>query len=300
MTYREITDVEFAALPRTAFEIGIFKDVVREHEQATSHSDFCCKVAETYRVTLEAIAARKEVAIADNQVVRAPETKRTYGNGYGNPLAEKLASEAQVKYVRSLMTQRVITDTERKTWSLMLEGPMTSSQASMIINRLKDRALTAETEKAKATRMATDNQKKYVRSLLDTKVWEGQIDVDALTFDTVGELINALKAAPRKPRTETFKVEDGIYFYEGRYVKVQVACYGSGRRYTKVFDTETESWEREGNLLGKLKAEHKLTEAQASQFGALYGQCVRCSLPLTNEFSIEHGYGPVCASKMGF
>lgn len=300
MTYREMTDTEFAAQPRTAFEISIFKDVVREHEQSTSHSAFCCKVAETYRVTLESIAARKEVAIADNQVVRAPETKRTYGNGYGGGSNERPASEAQVRYVRNLMAQRVLTDTERKTWSLMLEGTLTSSQASTIINRLKDRALTAETEKAKATRMATDNQKKYVRSLLETKVWEKAVNVETLTFDEVGELIDALKDAPRKPRTETYKAEDGIYFYEGRYVKVQVALYGSGRRYTKVFDTDTESWEREGNLLGKLKAEHKLTEEQAKRWGDLYGTCIKCGRALTDEESIDRGVGPICAEKLGF
>jgi hypothetical protein len=299
--FTSLTDAEFAAKPRTAFELTMFRDVVAEHSKATEHTAYCCKVAETYRVTL---AANKAPRVADNTEPRAkdeaPVRRGTRGSGVsssGTSRTERMASPAQIQYVQSLMASKEVSKVEMGAWGVMLESGMTFEQAGSIITRLK-----ARKSADGPVRMATDAQLRYVTGLLTTKEHSfGQVDVDTLTFDRVGEMISALKSAPRKAvEKKESSVTDGIYFFEGTYVKVQVAVHGSGYRYTKVFSTETQEWFRKGGLLGKLKPEHKLTEAQAAKFGELYGQCVRCSRTLTNEYSIEHGYGPVCAEAMGF
>lgn len=60
------------------------------------------------------------------------------------------------------------------------------------------------------------------------------------------------------------------------------------------------TWEYVGKgPLYKLSEDDKLTAEKAAAFGKLYGVCVFCGLTLTNEASIEVGYGPVCAENYG-
>jgi hypothetical protein len=60
-------------------------------------------------------------------------------------------------------------------------------------------------------------------------------------------------------------------------------------------------WVYEGRKpLHTLTAETRLNPEQAKEFGMLYGMCCRCGRELTDEFSIEHGIGPVCAKRQGF
>jgi len=49
-----------------------------------------------------------------------------------------------------------------------------------------------------------------------------------------------------------------------------------------------------------LTADTKISPEQARAFGELYGKCIKCDSPLTDEESISRGYGPICARKMGF
>ena len=50
-------------------------------------------------------------------------------------------------------------------------------------------------------------------------------------------------------------------------------------------------------MLSVLKHEDKLTLAEAQQYGHLYGQCIVCARPLSNEESIALGIGPICMKK---
>jgi hypothetical protein len=43
-----------------------------------------------------------------------------------------------------------------------------------------------------------------------------------------------------------------------------------------------------------------MSAEQAAEFGALYGICCNCGRDLTDETSIFHGYGPVCAARNGW
>jgi hypothetical protein len=117
------------------------------------------------------------------------------------------------------------------------------------------------------------------------------------------QLIELLKPMPYKPRpakqtaAPSPQVTDGFYMLDGDYVKVQEARNGSGRLYAKRWDGG--SWEYEPGLVRKIAPEMALTAEQAKAWGKLYGNCIYCSLDLTDERSIDAGYGPKCAAKRG-
>jgi hypothetical protein len=120
--------------------------------------------------------------------------------------------------------------------------------------------------------------------------------------------------APR-PRLGDKPASEGFYLTpDGRYYKVQLALHSSGRPYAKklIIISEAErdaqgkvtrravlEWEKATGWQFKLKEEWKLTLAQAGQFGHLYGQCIKCGLPLTKEESIARGMGDICAGLSG-
>jgi len=134
----------------------------------------------------------------------------------------------------------------------------------------------------------------------------------------------AVEDAPRKPVRQVVTgqvTEDGIYRNPatGELFKVQVAVHGSGNLYAKQAflstlegnlaeipltgdrrTAEEIEWVYKPGMLGKIKAEWKVTREEAVAFGALYGQCIRCGRTLTNEDSIEAAIGPVCRGKLGF
>jgi len=117
-----------------------------------------------------------------------------------------------------------------------------------------------------------------------------------------------------RPRSLELRIEDGMYKTEdGSIYKVQHGIHGSGRQYAKklrvVLEPERDD---EGDIVApgkiafdyapgviyKLTEKDRMTMAQASEFGALYGTCVRCGRTLTKEKSIERSMGPVCAGKL--
>lgn len=112
--------------------------------------------------------------------------------------------------------------------------------------------------------------------------------------------------------------EAGIYKSGDAYYKVQVAVHGSGRPYAKRLVMEepdcggcangepcgagcrwTATWEYAPGAIKSLRAGDRLTAEEAQEFGSIYGICVFCSKPLTDERSIFAGYGEKCASNHG-
>lgn len=89
--------------------------------------------------------------------------------------------------------------------------------------------------------------------------------------------------------------EPGVYFDGERYYKVVQNQEGT-RLYAKVWDAE---WQYAPGAIRDLTADMKVTAEQAARFGKLWGSCVFCSRLLTDERSVEVGYGPVCADKNG-
>lgn len=291
-------NTRLAAAQLSPFQLGMYREVVADHATTTEHSAHCCGIAKTYAEVLK--AQDGQAATASSTPAKAPEAASLQDIG-------RAATPAQIRYVQGLLANRAITRVEMASWGMMLENGMTSFQASDIISRLKERPIAD-----RSARMATPKQVQYVLDLLRLKQWDQPVDPDTLTFVEVGDLIDKLKAAPKKrdetsseaapAKVPTKAVGEGVYFLHGAYVKVQVSHYGEnpGRLYTKVYNPAAGEWNRKPGLLGKLLPEHQLTEAQASRFGHLYGRCVKCSLVLTDEVSIERGYGPICADRMGF
>lgn len=105
--------------------------------------------------------------------------------------------------------------------------------------------------------------------------------------------------------------DEGFYKVGETYFKVQQAKHGSGRRYAKelvdmpVRDEETGEliskgyWDMARGVVYKLRKTDLLSVEEAAAFGQLYGICMYCWSELTDERSIEVGYGPVCADKRG-
>lgn len=115
--------------------------------------------------------------------------------------------------------------------------------------------------------------------------------------DEVFTIVTPAPAIKDKWTKGTQITQDGIYLMDGQVFKVQKAVHGSGHLYAKLLDTATKKFVYAPGMVGKLRAEHKMTLEQAKEYGALYGICCNCCATLTNEVSIEAGIGPVCAKK---
>lgn len=84
-----------------------------------------------------------------------------------------------------------------------------------------------------------------------------------------------------------------------RVFKVQENLNGSGL-YAKILDGEQWKYLSGGRITMSTLGVVPLTEARASQYGQLYGQCMICGRKLTDEESIARGIGPICLSNMGW
>lgn len=125
------------------------------------------------------------------------------------------------------------------------------------------------------------------------------------------------RAAGKAQAAPAVEVPEGVHKVDGTIYKVQRAVHGSGHLYAKVLkvydagcalcggdhgctqheagDRFTTEWEYAQGAMRLLSADTAISAEEAAKFGHLYGQCVFCSRTLTDERSIEVGYGPVCA-----
>ncbi len=99
--------------------------------------------------------------------------------------------------------------------------------------------------------------------------------------------------------------EEGFYKVGTTYFKVQKAVHGSGRNYAKelvelpVKGESKGQWEMARGVVYRLRKEDLVSAEEAAKFGQLYGTCCFCWRELTDERSIEAGYGPTCAENRG-
>lgn len=135
--------------------------------------------------------------------------------------------------------------------------------------------------------------------------------------DTVAEAraCEAPASAPSAPedaynRPSGLFAEEGFYKVGETYFKVQKAVHGSGRVYAKELVElpqrdadgnliEKGRWEMARGIVSRLRPEDLLSAEEGAEFGKLYGICMYCWRELTDERSIEVGYGPICADKRG-
>jgi hypothetical protein len=117
---------------------------------------------------------------------------------------------------------------------------------------------------------------------------------------THGRRISATpkRSASQPARQGGVELEDGIYKDGDRIVKVYHTVHGSNQQVGKVWNADTRSFEYGGKrAMRGLTPAHRMTLAEAKEFGAIYGICCNCSATLTDERSIEEGIGPVCAKR---
>lgn len=160
---------------------------------------------------------------------------------------------------------------------------------------------------------ATDKQLEWLVKMHNVKAENAQVDAitakavakEFVSFDeaklALDYVFNKSVAYRARKVTVTAKsgkvTEDGYYRKDGTYYKVQIAKNGSGNLYAKVWDAECGSWEYTPGAINKISADDKLSVEEAGEFGKLYGVCIRCTRPLTDEESIAAGIGPICAGK---
>lgn len=109
----------------------------------------------------------------------------------------------------------------------------------------------------------------------------------------------AMTLAP--PKTLAEEPVQGVYAKDGVLYKV-VQSPSTGRWYAKRYGDEVgrAEWVYVGRKpLYSLTKYHRVTAEEAAKFGHLTGTCVFCGRGLTDERSVEVGYGPVCAEREG-
>jgi len=106
-------------------------------------------------------------------------------------------------------------------------------------------------------------------------------------------LIDALLALPRDPQPAAIVVEPGVYVVGDDIIRVYKTQ--AGHLAGKVWDgyrfVYMPGAQRRAAQGQPITAEH------AGWFGRLHGICCFCAKDLTDDRSIEVGYGPVCAKK---
>ena len=182
-----------------------------------------------------------------------------------------------------------------------------------VVDALYEQIVAAARQRQRTGNPATEKQLSFLRSLVNERdieslsgnLYERAFDLatDADKFISKSEasdLIGALLEAPKVEGQNEQDAPEGIHEWFGKYVKVQVAIHGSGKKYAKVFNPGLKKWDYVGREpLKDLREDTLLTAEQAAEFGHLYGMCVYCGRGLTDERSIAVGYGPICAENHG-
>lgn len=282
------------------FTLKMMSDVLKEHEGVTDHeSGYCCQVAAQYKI---------KVGAHNSLVSEDEKARKTDPESVSRP-----ASEPQTRYINSLYRkcpEHLLSPVMREQVQMVVKHePVTAEVASALIEALKSVVDGPVKVKEGEVRYATAPQIGFLRRLLSEREHTEKVDIAALEtlpFKAASDMISRLKQAAYKGESDEAKAErrnpdEGVYQVGNDIYRVVLAVHGSGQPYASKFDPETQKFVYVGRKpFGRLTDETKMTASQASAFGELYGQCVKCSKLLTDDLSKNHGYGRKCASKMGW
>lgn len=203
------------------------------------------------------------------------------------------ATPAQQKYIAKLLGERDHTlDIDPATVNI--------KHASDIIDSLLKFPL-----KSEFVVRPSDKQVAFIESLVQSKV-DGQTRLDRYLSDmsitSVGELtsvtarkvIDGLLQLPSIPRD--VQVDVGAYAYDGILYSVRRARE-SGKLHAYHWDSASNNWTYSGNIKYDLRPEHRLSLADAMDFGIQTGTCVHCGRTLTDKASVRYGMGSTCRKK---
>jgi hypothetical protein len=119
------------------------------------------------------------------------------------------------------------------------------------------------------------------------------------TFMTDGQLA-ATRPHVRAPEADRVQAE-GYILHDGTLYKVVRAIYGSGSLYAKKLDLQAGGFVIAKGMMSYLRESERITEEQAIKYGqaleitpemGIYGKCLICGRPLTDEESIRNKVGP--------
>lgn len=127
---------------------------------------------------------------------------------------------------------------------------------------------------------------------------------------TCSDLIDLLKALPWRQRPSTPAVEradakgapaalePGYYRLGDSFYRVKISK-SSGHAYAEKRVDDGWDYESGKGVARKLTAANLCTAEDAKAFGDMYGKCMFGDHPLTDQRSLDAGYGPKCAAKYG-
>lgn len=173
--------------------------------------------------------------------------------------AQPMATEKQISFINSLMSQVELTDEQRSGAETALEGGLTKKQASSWITRL------LELKKDQPNKPA----------LVDEKPETVQV-TQAGVYEKDGEVFIV------KP------TRDKARLYAKRLVEI------NGERATESGDRVQIEFEYAAGVVYKLSPSDKMPLEKAKALTIRYGRCIVCGRHLKAAESVERGIGPVC------
>jgi hypothetical protein len=211
------------------------------------------------------------------------------------------ASPRQAQFIKSLTqtrSQAIEADGKSSDAILALLDRIDTKQASSLIDVLmampenprQPSPLDAQrVEQVAALRQAlptlAGGDASFARSLVEQWDRKGHLS------DKQWACVERFTAAPQAP------VEPGVYVLDGGGTFILVYATRNGHLAGKVWDGD--AWQYESGAQRRAATGRPITAEQAAAFGRLTGQCVFCARELTDQRSIDVGYGPVCAGKNG-
>lgn len=204
-----------------------------------------------------------------------------------NPVSDK-----QLAYIRSLAAERTVALAERP--DVLSRVVETTRDASVMIDLLKalprdprpvdpDEQARIEALRAAVARLSTQDAR-FALSLLS------QYDERGSLSERQWPHVERLAAGP----APTVDLDEGVYVLDDG---TMITVYRTKRGFLagKVWDGS--SWAYETGAQRRAGAGRKITADEAAAFGHATGCCVYCARDLTDDRSVEVGYGPVCAAK---
>lgn len=149
--------------------------------------------------------------------------------------------------------------------------------------------------------------------------WDVVAAIDGMTKAQASKSISAMLdtnksmklqvQATRPAQAAVTALEPGMYRVDGNIYKVQKARNGA-HMYAKLLTLiDTGSTKDDGSIVYRgsfefapgmmrvLRAEHRMTLAQAQEFGSNYSTCCNCGRTLSAAQSVAEGIGPICSSR---
>lgn len=297
------------------FKIQMTSEAIEYHQNGDADSGPCCTADRpcATRATVARLNAEYREQLATltgatpgERPAAAPAAERRATAGAGRSV-QNPASDKQVAYITKLAAQHDVSEIgtfpARTLAAIQNDEASTVSikRASDLIDVLRRQPLAA----AWAPRLASDKQLGFIRSLTARKGYTfSENDLTSLSPQDASKMIDMLQGledAPKPQQAGSDALEDGMYRMDGIVYKVQHAVNGSGRQYAKqLIQDHTGAWSFEyaTGAIRRLRPEHRMTLAEAKEFGALYGTCCVCGRTLTDEKSIAAGIGPICGGRV--